>query len=136
MPFDECINPDIAAILDASALLDITEYDFFQLAYLRWHGSMADERAMEKFFASYMFREVVPLWARHFARLVHRLNRMGKLDRRALGVRRLPRTRQMVRRGTRYAVMVATALVTLIVLAEFAAQVLKVGERCVFPPCY
>lgn len=136
MPFDEHINPDTGAVLDASALLDITEYDFFHLAYLRWHGSMADEQIMEPIFVGYMFRDVVPPWARHFARLVQRLNRMGKLNRRALGVKHLPRTRQMVRRGTRYAVIVTTALVTLIVLAEFTAQILRVGERCIFPPCY
>jgi hypothetical protein len=27
-------------------------------------------------------------------------------------------------------------VVALVVLAEFMAQVLRLGERCMFPPCY
>ncbi|MDH3690542.1 MAG: hypothetical protein OEU36_13770 [Gammaproteobacteria bacterium] len=136
MPFDENIGTDIAQVLDASALLDITEYHFFQLAYLRWHGSFADEQVMEPIYAAYMFRELVPSWVRHFARLVCRLDRMEKLDKNALGVPQLPSTRQMVRRGTRYTVIVASAITALIVIAEFTAQTLQVAERCMFPPCY
>ena len=136
MPFDENIHPDIGSVLNAAALLDITEYDFFHLAYARWHGERADEHTMEPFFVAYMFDEVVPIWARHFARLVERLSSRGKLDRSALGVHRLPHTEQMVSRGVRYAILIALVVTALIVFAEFAAQFIRLGERCVFPPCY
>lgn len=136
MPFDENIRPDVQAVLDAAALLDITEYDVFHLAYARWHGERADENTMEPFFVAYMFHEVVPLWVRHFARLVQDLARVGTLDRTALGVELLPSTQQMVRTGVRYAVGIVTALLVLLVLAEFAAQFIDLGSRCFFPPCY
>lgn len=136
MPFDENLAPDIDSVLNATALLDITEWDFFNLAYNRWHGEPAKDDIMEPIFAAYMFNDVVPLWARHFARLVERLYRRGTLDRRELGVDRLPSSSQMVTRGMRYTVMVTAIIVMLIVLAEFAAQFTNLGERCMFPPCY
>ena len=136
MPHDEHLAPDVDSVLNATALLDITEWDFFNLAYDRWHGEPAEGSLMEAIFAAYMFNHVVPLWARHFARLVERLYRRGLLDRQALGVERLPSSRQMVSRGVRYAVMITTVLIALIVFAEFMAQILELGERCVFPPCY
>jgi hypothetical protein len=136
MPFDEDLAPDIDSVLNATALLDITEWDFFNLAYNRWHGEPANDGVMEPIFAAYMFNDVVPLWARHFARLVERLYRRGVLDRQALGVDRLPSSSQMVTRGMRYTVMVTAIVVALIVFAEFVAQFIDLAERCMFPPCY
>lgn len=136
MPFDENLAPDIDSVLNATALLDITEWDFFNLAYDRWHGEPALEGIMEPIFAAYMFNDVVPLWARHFARLVERLYRRGVLDRQALGVDRLPSSKLMVKRGVRYGVFVVVVIVALIVFAEFIAQITRLGDRCLFPPCY
>lgn len=136
MAFDENIAPDVDSVLTATALLDITEWDFFNLAYDRWHGEPAGEGVMEPIFAAYMFNDVVPLWARHFARLVERLYRRGVLDRRTLGVSRLPSSAAMVSRGMRYSVMIVAVLTAIVVMAEFVAQVIKLGDRCLFPPCY
>ena len=91
---------------------------------------------MEPIFAAYMFKDVVPVWVRHFARLVERLYRRGVLNRRALGVKRLPSSRHMVNRGMRYGVFIIVVLIGLIVLAEFVSQVIRLGDRCLFPPCY
>jgi hypothetical protein len=136
MPFDEKMRPDIAAVLDAAAILDITEYDLFRLAYKRWHGEVADEKTLEPIYVAYMFGSIVPVWVRHFARIVQRLNHSGRLDRAELGVEQLPRTREMVQRGTRFGVAIVTAMAVLFVLAEVSAQLLKLGEHCMFPPCY
>jgi hypothetical protein len=136
MPFDEDLAPDVDSVLNATALLDITEWDFFNLAYNRWHGEPAGEGVMEPIFAAYMFKDIVPLWARHFARLVERLYRRGVLDRQALGIERLPSSAQMARRGMRYGVIIAVVLIALIVFAEFIAQMTRLGDRCLFPPCY
>jgi hypothetical protein len=137
MPFDENLAPDVDSVLNATALLDITEWDFFNLAYDRWHGGAAEEGIMEPIFAAYMFKDVVPPWVRHFARLVERLYRRGVLDRRALGVDRLPSSRHMVTRGMRYGVIIVVVIFTLIVIGEFSTNILRIGERCsMFPPCY
>lgn len=136
MAFDEKLDPDVRCVLDAAAMLDITEYELFHLAYLRWHGERAGEGTLEPFFVAYMFDDVVPPWVRHFARLVERRYRTGRLDRVALGVQLLPRTRQMVSRGMRYGVTIGLVLAALVVFAEVAAKLIELGERCMFPPCY
>jgi hypothetical protein len=136
MPFDENLPPDVDAVLNATALLDVTEWDFFNLAYNRWYGESVEAGAMEPIFAAYMFKNVVPVWARHFARLVERLYRRGVLDRQALGVDRLPSSRQMASRGMRYGIIIVTVITALIVFAEFMAQLMRLGEHCLFPPCY
>lgn len=136
MPFDENLAPDVDSVLNATALLDITEWDFFDLAYRRWHGGAPAADIMEPIFAAYMFQNIVPPWVRHFARLVERLYRRGVLDRRALGVDRLPSSRQMVSRGVRYCVTIAVTVTALMVFGAFMAQFIKIGERCLFPPCY
>jgi hypothetical protein len=136
MPFDQDMRPDIHSVLDAAAILDITEIELFRLAYQHWYGERVDEKALEPFFVAYMFNDVVPLWVRYFSRLVQRRSQLGTLDSKELGVDlRLP-TPQMVRRGTRYVVTLVTVMAALIVLAEIAAQLMNLGERCMFPPCY
>lgn len=136
MPFDQALRPDIHSVLDAAALLDITEFELFRLAYERWHGAPVDEAVLESFFVAYMFNDVVPMWVRYFSRLVQRRSQLGTLDYKEFGVNLSMRTPQMVRRGVRFTVILVTVLATLVVLAETAAQLMNLGERCMFPPCY
>lgn len=137
MAFDENIRPDVQGVLDAAALLDITEYELFRLAYERWHGGgVSEESTLEPHFVAYMFDEVVPVWVRDFSRLVERRQRNGDLNPAELGVEPRRGSRQMVHRGIRYSVGLILALVTLLVLAQFAAKVLDLSEHCTFPPCY
>jgi len=136
MSFNEHLQPDVEAVLDAAAILDITEYDLFDLAYDRWHGERAEEAVLERFFVAYMFNDVVPIWVRHFARLVQRLNSRGELDRRALGVRHNASTPEGVNRGLRFGVALVLIMGTLFVLAQTAAELMNLASRCSFPPCY
>ena len=130
------LRPDERSVLMAAALLDITEYDLFHLAYRRWHGQSANDKLIEPFFVAYMFDRIVPLWVRHFSRLVEQLSDRGELDANQLGVKFLPRSQHMVTQGMRYSVAIGLLLTSLVIFAEFMAQFLKLGERCMFPPCY
>ena len=136
MAFDEQLDPDIQSVLNAAGMLDITEYELFRLAYLRWYGHVPDDDKVEPHFVAYMFRNVVPLWVRHFARKVEGLFLRGELDRHALGVDRLVTSPEMVSLGIRYTVGIGVVLAALVVLAEFVATVLDLEGRCLFPPCY
>ena len=136
MPFDQELRSDVHSVLDAAALLDITEFELFRLAYERWHGEPVDETVLEPFFVAYMFNDVVPMWVRYFSRLVQRRSQLDTLDCKEFGVDLRMRTPQMVRRGVRFTVILVTVLATLVVLAETAAQLVNLGERCMFPPCY
>ena len=79
---------DVRCVLDASAHLHISEFDLFRLAWERWTGEVADEDRIEKPFADYMFRQIVPHWARHFARQVMACVEAGHLDRAIFGADR------------------------------------------------
>lgn len=137
MPFDENEIPvDVRYVLEAAALLDITEWDLFHLAYWHWHGRRVSDDVMEPHFIAYMFGRVVPIWVRHFSRLVERLHVRGELNANRLGVKLLPRSRHMVNRGMRYSVAIGLIMLVLVIAAELAAKVLGLGERCMFPPCY
>lgn len=136
MPFDEHVEPDVQAVLDAAAMLDITEYELFRLAHRRWHGERTVDDVIEPFFVAYMFDDAVPPWVRDYARMVVRLEDQGELDRVSLGIADLPRSQQMVSRGMRYGVALVAVMAALFVMAEFAAEMLKLAERCSFPPCY
>ena len=64
------IPDDCTAVLDAAAVLDMREIDFFRLAFRRWFGRDVRDSEIERVFAAYMFRNIVPPWARHFSRHV------------------------------------------------------------------
>ncbi len=61
---------DACLVLDAAALLDVREFDLFELAYDWWFGARAEIKALEKAFVPYMYRGIVPLWVRQYAREV------------------------------------------------------------------
>ncbi len=100
-PDEADIPPDVRAVLEASRALRVSEFDLFRLAYRRWHGAEPDEKALERVFVSYMFRQAVPLWVRQFCRQVLSAARAGALDRGAFGADRVARREPLLhyRRG-------------------------------------
>ena len=64
MAFDENIGPDVLAVLKTSALLEITEFEVFRIAYRDWFGRRVADNIIEPFYTDYMFNEVVPAWVR------------------------------------------------------------------------
>lgn len=111
--YDDDLDPDERNVLEASAVLQITEFHLFELAYERWFGEEATEQKVEPFYIAYMFRTVIPPWVRHFARDVVTEDRAGHLDPTAFGV--FPREESVSRLvlGLRYAAVILTTLVGL-----------------------
>ncbi len=136
MDLDKKLPPDLMSVLNAAAMLDVTEYEVFQLAWWRWHGQRSDPEAIEPHFVAYMFRGVVPPWVRYFSRSVEEHFERGDLDRGAFGVVRLRESRQMASRGMRYTVIVMALVVFVVWLAQVAAKFSQLLDRCLFPPCY
>ena len=103
---DHTIPQDTLDVLAASALLQITEYQLFELAYERWFGRRAQESELEAFFVRYMFAFQAPFWVRNYCRDVSLADRGGALDPRDFGV--LPRVvpDTWARRGLRHAALV------------------------------
>jgi hypothetical protein len=78
------LNPslpsDVSTVLDAAALLDTSEFNIFTIGYNKWFGENASIKAIENYYAAYMYNAVVPYWARHFARTIIQLSNTGRLN--------------------------------------------------------
>ncbi len=133
--FDEKLPEDIEDVLELSAILEVREYDIFELAYRWWHEASPRHELIEPHFAKYMFNQVVPPWVRQYSRMVLTLRDDGKLDKEALGIALLPNaTPRQIRAGVRYSVMLACILSMLVVIANLAYTFMDLP--CMFPPCY
>ena len=74
--------------MDAAALLDVTEFDLFRLAY-RWRfGHLPAEAVLENAFAAYMLRGSVPPWVTALCRETIERQHRGTLDAEAMGAGR------------------------------------------------
>jgi hypothetical protein len=114
---DHTIPQDTRDVLAASALLQITEFHLFELAYQRWFGRQAKERELEACFAYYMFASHAPFWVRQYCRDVSIVESEGSLDPRDFGV--LPRqiSDTWVRRGMRHVAVLLLLVVVLHLIA-------------------
>ncbi|MDX1540668.1 MAG: hypothetical protein R3349_04630 [Geminicoccaceae bacterium] len=135
--FDEKNMPDdVADVLEAAALLQVTEFEFFRLAYRTWYGVEIGDDGLERYYLPYMFNKRVPSWVRHLAReVVGRADR-GELDPRAFGVMPRQVTMDMYNRGLRYFLWLAVIMGTLLTGAATVAELMPWYESCYFPPCY
>lgn len=114
---DDTVPQDTLDVLAASALLQITEFHLFELAYQRWFGRQPKERELEASFAHYMFASRAPFWVRQYCRDVSIVDSEGLLNPRDFGVlpRQVPDT--WVRRGLRHASLLLLLVVTLHLVA-------------------
>ena len=72
--------PEKAEIARAANALQVGEFQLLQLAYRAWHGRELPAALVDSLFASYMLRDSVPHWARHYARNILDLDARGALD--------------------------------------------------------
>jgi len=121
--FDDHLLPsDTRSVLQASALLEVTEFHLFELAYRHWHGEDAARELLERVYSRYMFLDQAPVWVRQFARAVIEAARDGTLEPAAFGVLPAPEDRSRARRGIALALVVAGVLLTLHLVAILVAH--------------
>ncbi len=119
-------SQDLDLVLRAAQNLDIPEYDVFALAYRNWFGG-TDPVAVDRAFAAYLLRKVVPAWVRHYARRT--LTQGMPPHERAAGLAPpAPAPRQGVIAGG----LVLGVVALVIALAAAGSP----PEGCFFPPCY
>jgi hypothetical protein len=135
--FDEKKMPgDVADVLEAVALLEVTEFEFFRLAYRRWFSADIEDDDLERLYLPYMFHNRVPPWVRQLARAVIAEADRDTLDPRAYGVLPRPLSMDMYNRGLRYFLWIAVILGTLLTGAATVAELVPWYQSCYFPPCY
>jgi len=116
-------NEDLRLVMEAAGLLHIREFDLFRLAWRRWSGNAPNEKALERHFVGYMFRQTLPPWVRHFCREVLAQEAADRLDPAAFGVQRTARREAPVRVGHLFlGVTLAVLLLLYPVLAQMAGK--------------
>lgn len=114
---EDDIPPDERDVLTVSAVLQITEFRLFELAYQRWFGEATSEQAIERFYAAYMFQAVVPPWVRQYCRAVLERDRAQSLDPTEFGVYPHEENLSTFQRGINYILVVSFVVVTLHLIA-------------------
>ena len=67
-------------VSSAANLLQVGEFQLLQLAYREWFNEDLPEALVARLFSSYMLRDEVPHWARHYARLILSREQRGQLN--------------------------------------------------------
>ena len=124
------------SVLDAVALLDITEYELFKLAYQNWFGEEIADPELEPYYVRYMFYQEIPPWVRYYVRKIQYLEKNNKLNKNALGIEIIPFSARMFRKGLKVILGLIFLVVFLIVLASVSGEGLTFLDQCYFPPCY
>lgn len=135
--FDEKkMSADVADVLEATALLEVTEFEFFRIAHRRWFGGEIGDDQLERLYLPYMFHGQVPIWVRQLAREVIAAADVERLDPRTYGVLPRPLSMDMYNRGLRYFLWITVILGTLLTGAATVAELSPWYQSCYFPPCY
>src|SRR5919106_6993873 len=135
--FDEKrMSADVADVLEASALLQVTEFELFRIAWRRWYGRTIADRDLEHYYLPYMFRSQVPPWVRQLARQVIAEAEASRLDPASYGIVPRQLTMDMYNRGLRYCLWIAMILGTLLTGAATVAELSPWYQSCYLPPCY
>lgn len=135
--FDEKNHaPDAIAVADASALLQVTEFELFRIAYRWWHGDSIPDDELEPIYLPYMFRDQVPSWVRQFCREVLDRADAGELDPLEYGIEPRPLDMGMYNRGLRYFLWLVIVLGSLVTAAQATVQLMPWYQSCTIPPCF
>lgn len=87
------LDPRTRKVIEAAAILEISEYEFLDMAYREWFGYPPRARELSDVFGPYMFDGTTPFWAVALARQVIALYDQGRLaDSRFRAVMRPPPT--------------------------------------------
>lgn len=76
---EELEFPERLEIASAANILDVGEFQVLEMAYRAWYGRDMPPAMVDSIFRQYMYRSVVPHWARHYARRIVEQARQGEL---------------------------------------------------------
>ena len=133
--WSQTIPADVLKVLRTSAILSISEFRLFGLAYESWYGREGDESTIERHFLPYMFSDQVPFWVRWYTQKVLDLERKGHLEPAELGIETPHASPSLLRRGFVYSFIVLLSVIGLLLIARAAVATLGIDD-CFFPPCY
>jgi hypothetical protein len=129
------LNNDAQAVINTAALLQISEFEVFQLAYQCWFGYLAENREIDVLFSRYLINANVPVWVRAFTRQINQLQAENRLNGRAFGLQHAPSPSQGTALiGVLALVLMLIFVVLLVYLADKTDP--SLAAACRLPPCY
>jgi hypothetical protein len=85
---DFLVDDEVKLIGFISSILQISEYEFFRIAYQSWFNRPITEKRLDLLFKDYLATGSVPYWVNDFARKAHEKFKAGELDYRDYGIKR------------------------------------------------
>lgn len=126
---------DARAVVAAAAILRVSEFELFRLAYYDWYGLMPQRNALEKPFEHYLLKTLVPPWVRSFARKILKLSAEKRLNPVDYGIQPAPAARiGRVLFGIIALILMFVLVGMLVTMAMPDCP--ECGLGCFFPPCY
>ncbi len=131
-------HPEKELIAQAANILQVGEFQLLQLAYYEWHGRDMLEMEMNNLFSAYMIDNIIPHWARDFARKILARDAAGEtsLDRDPAYHRYDPNYVTHVTEGRRKFITAVIAISSIFVLAIAASEMKTRSVTSVLPPYF
>lgn len=85
---DFLVDDDTKLIGFIAAVLQISEYEIFRIAYLHWFSHPITINALDSLFKEYLATGEAPYWVNDFVRKAHEKFIAGKLNYREYGITR------------------------------------------------
>ena len=73
-------DPKRSEIICAANLIHIGEFQLIQLAYKSWYKEELPEKKINKIFSEYMYRGIIPIWVRYYAKDIIKLDNANVLN--------------------------------------------------------
>ena len=71
-----------------AGLLQISEYELFRIAYVKWFDHPISENRLDSLFKDYLANDNAPYWVNDFARKAHERFKAGELNYKDYGIKR------------------------------------------------
>jgi hypothetical protein len=112
---DFLVDDETKLIGFIAGILQISEYELFRIAYLKWFDHQISENRLDSIFKEYLANDRAPYWVNDFARKAHEKFKAGELNYKDYGIKR-----RVCDRRTRIKGWIITALLfILLVLYSF-----------------
>lgn len=85
---DFLIDDETKLIGFISAVLQISEYELFRIAYQNWFNRPIPEKRLDILFKDYLANNSTPYWVNDFVRKAHEDFKAGKLNYKDYGIQR------------------------------------------------
>ena len=85
---DFLVDDEAKLVGFVAAILQISEYELFRIAYQKWFSRPIYENRLESLFRDYLATGGVPYWVNDFVRKAHEKFKAGELNYKDYGIKR------------------------------------------------